>query len=233
MGFRLLLSLKVFPWYSCLFFTFCLFFDVTPLIRDTSCSLMPFGYTTCLCKGPISQYALPVVVHRSSRNAIRECLMTPILGGQGRVLLQTIHFLVTSGFHLPISCSSSTGSLHWYSTKELREPFRVVILHWSMETLSSRLAWMMDHLKLSSIPSYFIMKYWKKVLSCLVRMWICNLFLLSVDCRQQQCCLEMLGWPPPLARRSGARSIRSLRSRGRTGKQLWLSRQQLEEEEAG
>ena len=38
-----------------------LFFEVTSLIRDT-CSLMPFGYVTSFCKGPISQYGLPVIL---------------------------------------------------------------------------------------------------------------------------------------------------------------------------
>ena len=38
------------------------FFEVTPLTRDT-CSLpMPFGYVTSFCKGPISQYGLPVIL---------------------------------------------------------------------------------------------------------------------------------------------------------------------------
>ena len=58
-----------------------LFFEVTSLIRDT-CSLMPFGYVTSFCKGPISQYGLsvilPLIMH-----ATRECLMTIL--GQGRV----------------------------------------------------------------------------------------------------------------------------------------------------
>ena len=38
-----------------------IFFEVTPLIRDT-CSLMPFGYVTSFSKGPISQYEMPVIL---------------------------------------------------------------------------------------------------------------------------------------------------------------------------